>query len=344
MRTMMRLRQTLFVFLLATGLYAQDQPANVTQACASVANLTVPKGDPSAKCEDPAGLYYGTDGAPDYAAARSCALSQWHNLKRPLDTLPLPDERVIMPIATLVMIYTNGNGVPSNVDLAIHIVCVDDPPTASWPSFDEVIARLLQIKAHPTQKFDFCSSGIDFWKSVGYECLGIQEKLEENQHMAPLSKLMTTWTSPQKAAFAKMMKSRSTFVSQERDAETTGGTGVGGQMMEAEHDLNLNLIDSTIRFDTGHLPSFTHQDYVDSDKKLNLTYNTILSNLSGRKKEDYCKSPEMIRATERAWIAYRDDWVAFARLRWPQVSADSWLTLLTKERTDQLGDISECEL
>jgi len=132
---------------------------------------------------------------------------------------------------------------------------------------------------------------------------------------------------------------------------TDGGNGQATEyaadlavLMEAEHDLNLNLIDSTIRFDTGHLPSFTHQDYVDSDKKLNLTYNTILSNLSGRKKEDYCKSPEMIRATERAWIAYRDDWVAFARLRWPQVSADSWLTLLTKERTDQLGDISECEL
>jgi uncharacterized protein YecT (DUF1311 family) len=337
---MMRIRQTLFVFLLATGLYAQDQPANVTQACASVANLTVPKGDPSAKCEAPANLYYGTDGAPDYATARSCALSQWHSFKRPFDGID--DETVIMPIATLVMTYANGEGVPRNINLAIHIVCVDDPPSASWPSFDELIMRLLQIKDHPTLKFDFCSSGIDFWKRVDYECLGIQEKLEENQHMAPLSKLMTTWTPPQKAAFAKMMKSRSAFVSQERGAEATGGTGVGGQMMEAEHDLNLSLIDSTIRFDTGQLPSFTHQDYVDADKKLNLTYNKILFDLSGR--EDICKPPEMIRATERAWIAYRDDWVTFARLRWPQVSAESWLTLLAKERTEQLENISECEL
>src|SRR5215471_6747642 len=178
----MRALRPLLLFILATSLYAQDQPATVTQACASVANLTVPKGDPSAKCEDPANLYYGTNGAPDYAAARRCALSQWHDFKRPFKS-PFDgvyDEAVIMPIATLVMVYANGEGVPRSIDLATRIVCVDDPPASSWPSFDQLITRLLQIKANPT-RFDFCSSGIDFWKRVAYECLGIQEKLEENQ-------------------------------------------------------------------------------------------------------------------------------------------------------------------
>ncbi len=41
---------------------------------------------------------------------------------------------------------------------------------------------------------------------------------------------------------------------------------------------------------------------------------------------------------ERAWVAYRDEWVKFAKVRWPQVSAESWLAQLTRERITQLND------
>jgi uncharacterized protein YecT (DUF1311 family) len=336
----MRVLQTLLLFLIASFLYAQDQPAAVTRACKAVENIVIPKAEVETKCEDSAYLYYGVNGKRDYTTAHRCALSQWHNLKRPFDDVA--DETRIMPIATLVMVYANGDGVPRNVDLAVHIVCVDDPASASWPSFDELITRLMQMKSEAAQKFDFCSSGIDFWKRVGYECLDIQKKLDENQHMAHLSKLMSQWTPPQKTAFAKMMQSRAAFIQDESGLETTGGTGIGGQMIEAEHDLNVSLIDSTVGFDTGRLPNFTHQDYLNADKTLNAAYTTLMSDLAAQKKKDGCRVPESIRDVERKWLNYRDDWIAFARLRWPQVSSDSWLTLLERERTDQLGNIVEC--
>jgi uncharacterized protein YecT (DUF1311 family) len=47
-------------------------------------------------------------------------------------------------------------------------------------------------------------------------------------------------------------------------------------------------------------------------------------------------SAERIRNTERAWLAYREAWVEFGGLKWPKVSADSWRTWLTQERTAEL--------
>ena len=46
-----------------------------------------------------------------------------------------------------------------------------------------------------------------------------------------------------------------------------------------------------------------------------------------------------IRDAERAWQVYRDAFVEFAKLRWPSVSGDSWLTLLNNERMKQLKNL-----
>jgi len=51
-----------------------------------------------------------------------------------------------------------------------------------------------------------------------------------------------------------------------------------------------------------------------------------------------CLKPvEPIRMAERAWIVYRDAWVRFAKVRWPEVSEDSWLTFLSEERVRRMA-------
>ena len=53
--------------------------------------------------------------------------------------------------------------------------------------------------------------------------------------------------------------------------------------------------------------------------------------------------PKGIRDAERAWLKYRDSWIAFAKLRYPSVPADAWLVLLTNDRTSIL-DGSFCDI
>ncbi len=114
-------------------------------------------------------------------------------------------------------------------------------------------------------------------------------------------------------------------------------------MVDSENDLRDKFIQVLTGFEQGHLPSFTHQDYLAAGKELNLHYTRLLADLNKDLKDP--ESPlcpdDDIRPVERTWIIYRDAWVAFAKVRWPQVSADSWLTLLTQERTNQLGTIDE---
>ena len=43
-----------------------------------------------------------------------------------------------------------------------------------------------------------------------------------------------------------------------------------------------------------------------------------------------------IRTAQRAWLRYRDAWLAFARIRYPQLNADSLRAALTEKRTASL--------
>jgi hypothetical protein len=57
-----------------------------------------------------------------------------------------------------------------------------------------------------------------------------------------------------------------------------------------------------------------------------------------RKKDfDYgTVTQDNIREVQRIWLTYRDAWVAFGKIKCPQISEDSLKTLFTKERTSQL--------
>jgi uncharacterized protein YecT (DUF1311 family) len=43
-----------------------------------------------------------------------------------------------------------------------------------------------------------------------------------------------------------------------------------------------------------------------------------------------------IQATERAWLVYRDAWIAFAQQRYPFTDANAWINSLTNSRTERL--------
>ena len=79
---------------------------------------------------------------------------------------------------------------------------------------------------------------------------------------------------------------------------------------------------------------------VKADKDLNAAYAGVIDPLVQQAKDggaECLKPVEPIRAAERAWIVYRDAWVRFAKVRWPEVSEDSWLTFLSEERVRRMA-------
>jgi uncharacterized protein YecT (DUF1311 family) len=114
-----------------------------------------------------------------------------------------------------------------------------------------------------------------------------------------------------------------------------------------ENDLNDRLLGDLGWLEKGQLPSYSHEDFLVADGALNAEYGRVMADLNkalAAQEDPYCPvstRPETLRDAERAWIAYRDAWVAFARVRWPQVSADSWRTYLTLARTEDIHAVDE---
>ena len=50
-----------------------------------------------------------------------------------------------------------------------------------------------------------------------------------------------------------------------------------------------------------------------------------------------------VASAEKAWIRYRDAWLAFAKARYPALPLAALATRLTHERTMQLSDVPAAE-
>ncbi|MGC2620496.1 MAG: lysozyme inhibitor LprI family protein [Acidobacteriaceae bacterium] len=86
-------------------------------------------------------------------------------------------------------------------------------------------------------------------------------------------------------------------------------------------------------------PDYTAQQAAAGDAQLNRDYEQpIAAAPADCGNEDGCVARPAMREMERAWIRYRDAWVAFWAVRWPRVSADSWRVYLTLQRIAMGGD------
>jgi uncharacterized protein YecT (DUF1311 family) len=88
------------------------------------------------------------------------------------------------------------------------------------------------------------------------------------------------------------------------------------------------------RFEPGP-PSFTAADLQAADAAMNAAYEQLLGALPEVCK-GICLTQDTFRDIQRDWIRYRDSWLTYAALRWPQVTPESWLTLFSRARTVEI--------
>jgi hypothetical protein len=124
-----------------------------------------------------------------------------------------------------------------------------------------------------------------------------------------------------------------------------GGTGCGSMMIQEEARINFAFLIMAEGFRGAGFPSYSANDFAEADAALNKAYKESMANYSpacapegSASYDENCVSRGELRAMERAWINYRDAWVTFGAIKWPQVSADSWQTYLTRERVNRGGD------
>jgi uncharacterized protein YecT (DUF1311 family) len=333
--------RTLLLLLITATSIAQTKPYPAAlKACSAVQSLTLPVITPKDPADqnflescDSARVYYGLP-YQSYSDARRCALYQLAH--HPIDPKADIDSASVFRVAVLAMVYLNGQDVPRNPDLALHAVCLEeDPDGASWAE-DWIAALVTRTSQSPPKPYDYCSDGPTIYKLTDLDCQSMENDLVQQKNEARLAKFMATWTPAQKTALKQFLTVFDSYDQAVVNNETEACiTGTAGEQLVITSDLRQQLFDNLTAFEQGHLPAFTQADYLVADKALNETYSGIIARMD--KDIGECAKPSsMIRDSERAWLRYRDAWLTFAKIRYPQIPAEAWLTVLSRQRTEWL--------
>lgn len=320
----------------ATPSGAQDGQDN--PACAALAGLAIPAADEPdaaartrlAGCASET-LYYADGGTPDYRDARLCAY-----LERSAG-----DELVFGGPAVLMMIYANGDGIARNLPLAKKFACETQGAPAELDGRLRHLDEIAQ-QAGKAGRFDLCDD-VTSGYMMGF-CASRQAdaaKVERERHARALT---ATWTAAQRTAFAPLRRAADAFFDASVDGEVDmSGTARGAMAVGAREDLERGFAAALAAFERGELPDGDAEAFAAADKALNATYATIMKRYKADSAEGITGTvtPDGIRQAQRAWIGYRDAWVAFGASRYPAVAAEAWKTHFTREREQALKALGE---
>lgn len=286
-------------------------------------------------------LYSGIGTKVDYVAARRCAWSE--RLAQQADLEPrYTVASVFGGSAVLTELYTNGEGVQKDLPLALRFTCeADGAPAEISGRIEDIESRFA--KSDPTsKKFDFCDD-ITSGFMEGF-CAAYGSEFADQKRIAAVGALSARMSAAQREAFNQLDKLQQTYAHAHAAGEIdTSGTARAMYEIDAEDALREDFLAALQSFEAGKFPNGSVQTYQDADARSNSIYHKVMNDAEQHKDEYGAVKPEGIRAAERAWLKYRDTWVTFAKLRYPNVAAERWLALLTSDRIAVLGG-SFCDM
>lgn len=309
-------------------------PIDVDARCAPWREIAVPAtdaGTPSPGC-DTMTLYYGADGkGGDPEAARHCAYAD----------RAAGDGKVFGGSAVLMMLYANGEGVARDLRLARRFACEYGGAPA------EVSARLAHLQrvedGAASKRFDVCDNITSGYMSgfCAARAASFAYVIREREWRT----LQSGWTADQLRAWRNFRRAADDYFEYVGSAEVDqSGSARVAFAVDARQSLEIALLDDVRAFERGALPELTAADFPRADLELNAAYRHVRAEL-----RDGAVSPEYglfgsinadgVRDTQRAWLRYRDAWVAFAVTRWPETAADAWRAWLTDSPTRMLAAI-----
>jgi uncharacterized protein YecT (DUF1311 family) len=107
--------------------------------------------------------------------------------------------------------------------------------------------------------------------------------------------------------------------------------------VEARAEMEEQLLGTLERLERGEPLEDTGESFASIDAELNRRYAQVLTVTPQHGSlSTGTVNQEGIRKTERAWLVYRDAFVAFAKQRYPRVPSEMLLATLTLQRIQLL--------
>ena len=274
---------------------------------------------------DSEALYYGIGMAPDPAKARKCAL---------LD-VKQGDDSVFGGRTMLMTVYANGHGAKRDLDLATHLACQIDGAPAER---DGRVRHLAELKAKGWKGsgFDYCDD-ITSGLAMGY-CEEHAARLADAARETGFGRVAAGLSPDARRALAGLRKSHDAFAEAHSSGELDlSGTARAAFSIAAEQRLKGEFLDMLQRLGGGRAPAYSHAQYLADDARLNAVYRKRLAGIAPDSGPGGV-TKEGVRDAQRAWIRYRDAFIAFAAVAYPKASRDSLAAWITEKRISMLSE------
>lgn len=278
-------------------------------------------------------FYYGIGEPVDYVKARYAAMLE---MDPSIPKIENEDTEHFCSPAILMMIYANGYGVQKNIDLCIRLAQLYVSGTSS--ELEARIKHLKNMNSFFHGIFDICD---DVPPDSGYRslCDGGRKTNDFVHEMLPfdIQKRLpdqSKWSKKQINAFKHLEDVSNDYFTRRTYYELDNSGSARSEIEEDEmNQLENNFLEVLNLLEKSQFPNYSQSEYKKSEFDLKNTYTQLLNtrnftlgtvNLTG------------IRVTQRRWTAYRETWVQFAALRYPNVPGDCLRKVLTDDRDAQL--------
>lgn len=307
---------------LAAAAVGQTTPGGLPADCsayewiplpAEAENIPVPRTPPGCASYR---SYRGIGRPVNYSEARACAWRERLAQKAGLgQNGKEPTAWVVGGSLILADIYFNGAGVRRNIPLAMRFACEFEEGTAMLAA-PAIVKLKGSMPAHGP--FEFCDyAATTFTENF---CSGYAAEIEDDRRSRYYNSLKASMTGEQGAAFEKLLGAENAYVEAHafevdqggsiRDIRTLGSQGILKDLFHTE----------VVHFEGRKWPALSGQQVEGADALERREYEMKLRQLRGQPRdaiEEGAVTAAHLSSVEGTWENYRDAWIGFARLRYP---------------------------
>lgn len=282
---------------------------------------------PALKTCNSEALYYGEKGPPDFAKARLCAFQEEGDGQGTSRT-----EGVFSGATILMQLYANGlGGVRRDLDQATAYACAIDGAPAE---IEGRVRHLQALKAKPAaRRFDYCDD-ITSGLAEGF-CAARAAEIAKKGRSAKIAGLEARVPAAAKPALAALRKAAAAYVDAHGGEVDESGTARAQMVIDDEEATRNAFTAHLAQLLDGRWPAVSPAQAKAADEALNAAYRKALADY-GSKENLTTVKPDDVRKSQRAWIVYRDAFVAFANAVGRTVPPDAIAARLSRERADDL--------
>lgn len=303
---------------------ASGQGGSVEPAAACAAYTSVPLPAEAKRAlvpkESPACASYrsyrGIGRPVNFSEARACAWKE--RLAQEADLAQNPKEGMAWVVGgslILADIYFNGAGIKRNVPLAMRFACESEEGMAELAMPE--IAKLNG--APPADKpFEFCDYAVTTF-TMNF-CSEYEAEIRDDRRSRYYDSLKSSMSAEQRAAFEKLLAAKNAYIVAHASEVYQGGTIRNIRTIGSQEILEELFHTELVHFERKRWPALSSVQTAEADGLLDREYKKQIERSRKQTEdeiEDGAVTADGLTKAERGWSAYRDAWVAFARLRYP---------------------------